>query len=329
MMDNPMWPLWCKDAISTISNKMDALHARYQQSDAQVVGLRDEAKALLKEAGLLTREVLNSKHIGVHPSNRYGDGLLPADVLALISNIYTQGFSMRALLDPSCTEMPPIGHPRRGHAELFNDQLVRGSGGQLPLFAETPRHMTVTCGHTSMGFRCFDAGVVHSDPRITKGGKLCLPLLQEVQPAYYEAVVHGISWDVVRWPAEDRWPWISSLLQESGNAGQQIARCESRIEVMLKINDIAARKMRLHNDPMWDQVAIEAVRGGSPFKDEICGLVEFVKNLGGGLDEPIFLFELRDFARQLKSVRTHRYSYYGHYDDDKDDEDEERESERE
>ena len=99
---------------------------------------------------------------------------------------------------------------------------------------------------------------------------------------------------------------MPELLQESGNATQQIARCESRIEVMLKVREIARRNMNRHNDPMWGNVTIQAARGGSAFKDELPGLVSFVCHLSGGLQNPIFLYELRDFARQLAVVRTRK-----------------------
>ena len=212
-------------------------------------------------------------------------GLVPAGVIELISNIFGNGFSVHALLDPTCTEMPPVGHPRNTEGVRFNNELVASSGGMLPLFAERPRYMSVTCGHTSMGFRRFEAEMPCDDPRYTQDGRLNLRRLQEAQPAYAHAVTHGISWDVLRWPAEDAFPWLPELLQESGNAGQQIARGESRLEVMLKIMEIAKRNVRLGKDP-WDDVELQAARGGLSFKDELPGLIAFVKDLSGGLDDP-------------------------------------------
>ena len=85
-------------------------------------------------------------------------------------------------------------------------------------------------------------------------------------------------------------------MQESGNATQQIARCESRLRVMLKIREIAFRNERLSDqrDPQWDRVKREAVRGGCPFKDEIDALVDAVQELSGGLENPVLLDEYRD-----------------------------------
>ena len=150
-------PEWCKAAAARAKPKMDEIYERYIKPGAPVVALRDEAKACLKEVNLMTKEQIHSKWIGVHPENRYGDGLVPADAIALVSDIFKQGFSLKAMLDPTCTEVPPPGHERTKKAMVFNDALVHGSAGQMPPFTEPPRYLSVTCGHTSIGFRCLQS----------------------------------------------------------------------------------------------------------------------------------------------------------------------------
>ena len=70
--------------------------------------------------------------MGVHPSNRYGDGCVSADVLSLISRIFSAGFSFAELKDPTSIEMPPAGHPRHELFLNFNRDVVDNSGGMLP-----------------------------------------------------------------------------------------------------------------------------------------------------------------------------------------------------
>ena len=48
----------------------------------------------------------------------------------------------------------------------------------------------------------------------------------------------------------------------------------------------------------------EALRSGSQFKDEVPGLVAYVRELSGGLEQPFLLWELRDFLRGLQTVRV-------------------------
>ena len=93
-------PEWCKAAVARAKPKMDEIYERYIKPDAPVVALRDEAKACLKEVNLMTKEQIHSKWIGVHPENRYGDGLVPADVIALVSDIFKQGFSLKGTSGP-------------------------------------------------------------------------------------------------------------------------------------------------------------------------------------------------------------------------------------
>ena len=95
--------------------------------------------------------------MGVHFENRYGQGLVPAEVIQLISDIFGHGFSIAALQDPTCMEMPPKDHPRNTKGVAFNRSLTTSSGGILPNFVEDPRYMSVTCGHTNADFRCFAA----------------------------------------------------------------------------------------------------------------------------------------------------------------------------
>ena len=298
-------PQWMKDALQACTPQMQVIEQRYMAPDAPVQLLKDEAKKTLRSVKLMTREKKLSWRMGVHPDNRYGDGVVPSDVIGLISDIFGHGASKSALQDPTACEMPPPGHPRAEEFLKFNNAVIAGSGGQLPEYEGELIGVTVTCGHTSMGNRCWQAGSPSDDERFTLDGRLSLERLREIQPSYAEMVDDGIEYDFIRWPVEIVFPFIPKLFQEAGNAGQQIARCESRLEVMLKIREVAARNAKLNNgDPKWDRVEREAKRGGSPFLPEMPHLVSFVKNLAGGLNDPFLLYELRDFSRQLQTQRV-------------------------
>ena len=292
-----------------IAPEMDAIGARYEQPDAPVVSLRDQTKKVLRENTLLTRVELLSTNMATHPDNRFGDMIVPKDVPALISGIYTQGFSFLQLVDPTCSEMPPPGHARRQHCIQKNRQLIEGSGGLLPAYEDYEKihDMTLTCGHTSQGNRMWIHGCEHPDPRFTIDGKLNLRRLEELQPVYHQAVTQGMPWERIHWAVEDRWPWVPKLMQETGNAGQAIARCVSRMQLILQIREIAARLETLHpGEDWWERVQREALRAGSPFADEVEAFTIFVREMSGGLQNPWILMELRDFVRSCQSYRTVR-----------------------
>ena len=275
-------PQWMSDALDSIAAEMKDIEKIYLSPEAPIIQLRDRVKAILRAKGLMAKERIDSRWIGVHPDNRYGDGLVPSDVIALIVNIFDQGGSRHGLQDPTACEVPPPGHPRQKQFEHFNRSVVEGSGGQLPPVNDFLNGVTVTCGHTSMGIRCWQAGSPCEDTRFSVDGRLSLQRLKELQPEYAELVENGIDWDLIRWPVEDHFPFIPKLIQEAGNAGQQIAKAESRLEVMLRIRDAAARNARLNGgDPLWKDVETEAGRGGSPFKNELPHLITFCEGTSG------------------------------------------------
>ena len=294
------------DSMKSVHDEMMAIKQAYLQPDAPVVSLFEDVCEIARTVGQLRMEKIHSKYMFVCMENRYGDGIVPSEVLDLIVKIFRNGFKNSALMNPACMELPPTHTPEYEKIKAFNFKIMRDSAGQLPLYDCDAKFASYTCGHTNMGLRCFNAEVPvpSSKPerfdKISHSGKLSLARLREVQPDYAKACDEGIEWKVFRYEFVKQFPWVSNLAQEAGNAGQQIARCESRMSLMFKIASIANRH---HTDGAiaWDKVIQEATRAGSLFPGEIDGLVKYVKELSGGLANPIFLNELRDFSRQLNT----------------------------
>ena len=141
---------WIFTACKSIEPEMTILKKKFDAPNAAIAQLRDELYDILRKAGLLVEDVImQAKFLGVHPKNRYGDGVTPSDVLGLISDIFTQGFSENSLQDPCFTEQPPQGHPRASLNTQFNKEQMEGSGGQLPQYTEELKGVTTTCGHTN------------------------------------------------------------------------------------------------------------------------------------------------------------------------------------
>ena len=160
----------------------------------------------------------------------------------------------------------------------------------LPTYDEEIKFLTVTCGHTTQGFRCFRAAVPFDDARFCEDSKLSLSKLRQKQPKYADATESGIQYDVLKYQVEDAHPWIPKLFQEAGNTGQQISHGESRLEIMLKIKDAALRLEKLHGQADWTRVKREATRAGVSLQTyEIGGLADCVKELSGGLAAPVLL----------------------------------------
>eukprot|EP00959_Pyramimonas_sp_CCMP1952_P040027 836931-Pyramimonas_sp.AAC.1 len=97
-------------------------------------------------------------------------------------------------------EPPPVGTPEYEKIKTFNFKITQDSAGQLPHYDCDAKFASSTCGHTSTGLRCFNAGVTMPSvmperfDKISHQGKLPLTRLREVQPDYAKACGEGIEW---------------------------------------------------------------------------------------------------------------------------------------
>ena len=88
--------------------------------------------------------------------------------------------------------------------------------------------MSVAKSHSSMASRCVIFEMPHDNARITDGGKLNLQKIRALRPEYADAIEKGFEWNILLWQAEEAFPALIDLLQETGNLGQQQAMDETR-----------------------------------------------------------------------------------------------------
>ena len=294
--------------ILAITPRMRELITSYNEDDnPPLFALRDEAIELLRSQRLLRRIRINSKSVGVHPRNRYGDGIVPSHVLQLIEDFVSGGFSLVEVGVPLASEMPPKGHARYEPFMEFNNKVTRESLGALPPYDEEEiKIVSVTKSHTSQGNRCIACAAPHENPKCTsEDGKLSIHKIRQLRPGYADVVETGFEWDVVVWAAEDAFDGIMDLLQEAGNAGQQIAQAETRMELCLKIHGSAKRyKNIVKEEDLWKKVERDALRGKPAFRNEVPDLCVYVKHMSGSIESPHLLLDIVSFGRTLKTPRV-------------------------
>ena len=61
--------------------------------------------------------------------------------------------------------------------QAFNDDLVATSSDQLAPCTESMKCVSLSCGHTNQGFRCFEAQMPCDDERFSMDGKLSVKRL--------------------------------------------------------------------------------------------------------------------------------------------------------
>ena len=229
-----------EDKLKRVKSDIEEVLWRVEwDHEAPLVQLRDQVLRILKEYDLIYPMRIHSRFVGVHPMNRYGDGIVPSRVLQLLVGIFSDGFSKLALDWPCVVEVAPKGNKRRAFQVTFNNKCMTDSGGALPPYdseGESIKFLSVTCGHTTQTLRCVWHGVKLEHDKLAPEGKLSLDVLRTLQKAYAEAVEEGIEYSVIPWEVEEAYPSITELFQASGNQGHHRAVGETRMEVMLKIH---------------------------------------------------------------------------------------------
>ena len=174
--------------------------------------------------------------------------------------------------------------------------------------------MSVAKSHSSMASRCVIYEMPHDNTKITEGGKLNLQKIRGMRPEYADAIEKGFEWNILLWQAEEAFPALIDLLQETGNLGQQQAMDETRWQVALKISSSAQRLLReakaaatagktsLTTDEIWDIVEREALRGSPKFANEVVDLRKYVMSMGG--EDGVLLKDIISFSKTLKHPRV-------------------------
>ena len=204
--------------IEMVVPRLQAIvHQIQTDPNPKVVQLRDEAMTLIRAQDLISVRKVRADCVGVHPSNRYGDGVVPAHVHRLIERIYAQGFSTSELDKAYAVEAAPLSHPlQESHAKL-NHEMVMASQGLLPEYDSAGARIQIfsaTCGHTNQGLRCFFHGAPSNHEALSEGGRLSLGYLHEKSPSYADAVENGITWEIIPWQVEAAVEGIMSLFKE-------------------------------------------------------------------------------------------------------------------
>ena len=309
--------------IDKIADRVKALLARLaDEEDPPILDLRRELKRLLRSVDLVFEIKVPSNRVGVHPRNRFGDGIIPANVIALLYGILADGWDDDEVGDPWATEAPPRNTDKFNEYVKFNCETMSLSQGILPQYSDGGMHlmlMSLSCSHTSQVLRTFiDADgtaaemgcLIKSDnEKISENGRLSLSKLERVQPAYAAAVREGMTWNDIPHEVEMYFgSAIVDLMQEAGNASQKRAQEETRIEVIMKIHQKAKSLLEsdqnLDDEEIWRRVQKDALRGNPSFKDEVPDFIKFVKGLSGGLKNPIYLVRIRDFIRTLPAPKV-------------------------
>ena len=253
-------------------------------SEIRDMHLASDAKiALLKD--LMIKECLDYKYayymrmhpkmMGVHPTNRGGEGLTWHRAHSRLELIHKAGFSLPAIKENA------VGiedHPIDRHIEKFtlencalSEHYARYEAGQI-------KGGTLGAGHANHGFACLHDRVPCTVESISEGGYMS----QEkcfVDEGIRKSTTQGLEFLMFRWEIEAHFPELMDMVQSALNATSQAAEGEKWPQLLLKIVDEA--KTVPDTKDKWEAVRKSVLKSNPPRPGDVKGMVDFVRYWGG------------------------------------------------
>ena len=302
------------ERIEAVRSQVDALMEGVAQPGGKgLVQSVEQILGLLKRAGLAYEQRIHAQFVGVHPSNRYGQGVQPSEVHSLMEDIASLGWSWAKVTQATFIELP-VG-PLGVQYEQFNAELAAGSGEQLaPVAPGGLRFLSLACGHTNQGLRAAHFGVKSASSLLAENGRLSERKISARDPEMGRAISQGLEWTVLARQVEEAFPGLVGMVQEALNASDQIHRSESELEVAFKLHKIAAGlgggTVEAQAAVDWASVEAQAARSKPACVADIPAISKFVQQFSGGGGAPM-LRSLQQFVASLKARRVVRGSVYG------------------
>jgi len=257
-----------------INDMIQAVHAK----EAPLVGTVDRILDKLEEVGLSYRAKLLPRQVGADPSNRDGYGINAEDVHVIGHDIAHLGWSWKVAWGAVCVEETPGSTA----IENFNVALAAGSVFMPSVKDNSIKYGSLACSHANMFLRCIADGVPSEDEYCSEDKRLSVAKVERRDPALAEAVRTGMSWQVLSHKVRDLFPGLDDLIQTARNAPSRVARSEHEVQVMLRIQNLAATAQAAGQDPDWGNIRKAVLKSKPRCSDDVRELCTFVGSCGGG-----------------------------------------------
>lgn len=234
----------------------------------------------LKAHNLCYTHRVNPSLVHVHPQNRDGIGVYPTEVRTLLSDIGDAGWSWSEV-KAIATEVPSLDRS----VEDFNRQLVANSNGLLPeVRPGTVKYASLSATHTNMVLRLFAAAEKHPDERFTTSGTLSMEKLSKHDPAFEDAVRHGLHWEILSSEVLVAFPELAGLIQLTANTSGQLQRKETELQLAKRIFGCWQRQSQVNPSGCvsFNDVKRDLMRSKPACMDSLSSLFRFVLQFGGG-----------------------------------------------
>ena len=268
------------------------LLAKVSKNDEQLVSTVDQILARLESANMAWEMRLPPRMVGVHPENRDGCGVLPAEVHALGARIVRLGWSDAATADANFVEDD-------GRSAVFTEHLCDTS----PLLGRVERgeikYGSLACSHTNQFLVAAILGVSSAETSLCVDKRMSASKLGGADPKLADAFERGITWTVLKSFVQDLYPSFCGLLQHTRNATGDAHQRESVFQVLAKIQSLA-RSQSVTNKGVvdWRKVGDTIASRNFLEYNDVEPLLKYVQIYGGG-DCGRFIDDLKEFSVQF------------------------------
>lgn len=232
----------------------------------------------LERRGYVRHQTLEPQFIGVHPMNRDGAGVGWKDVHQLLRDVMDLGFDP-AQPHPVCAECGP---GMRNEALAFNNKLTSESAGRIPGIQELHlKYLSLSASHLNATLRVIQAGCPSDVESACVDGKVSFSKVELKDPQYSLASQQGLKWKVISHEVLAEWPQLATLVQAACNTGNQVAREEYEMQILLRIARLQQAAAKQGKSLEWDKLKADLQRSKPKCWKAMPYMFTFVRLFGG------------------------------------------------
>ena len=230
---------------------------------------------LLLTLGLAYYARIPPKRVGVHPSNRYGLGVVASWMHSLGAKIVRMGWSWHACSGAVCIEddmarsTATYTRALQRSSELFGDSSDTEIG-----------YGSVASGHTNQFLVGALSGVPCEEEGISVDGRMSKSKIIGLRPGMEDVLDNGIKWLVVKKEAIELFPELPNCIQAARQAIGQVQHGEGVFELLESIQSLVSSSPANQKD--WAAIQKRVAMSESGFAAEIPTFCDYVRLYGGG-----------------------------------------------
>ena len=269
-------------------------------AEAQLLELMAAAKKELLKHELASYSLHHSSKTLVHPRNRGNAMLEVSDVPGKVADISDVAFSYVEVSQAAAVRMPGPGTPERKKIEQLNAELVASSAGTLaPVMPDVCEIMVISCNHNTSGLKAVDAKAKCDIERISQNGVYSKSKIIERCPTYADPLNLGLTYFVMDYPVEQKFPLIVDLFMEACNIGAALAKPDNAIQLMTKAHRYAKKDVQDGKAVNYDMIVQKMSRSKPLLAPLLPQIGKYVEKWAGGVDAK-FLDPVSNFAKGLQ-----------------------------